>query len=163
MADGDGSGAGTRAWRVTGWRRWLYLLLLALFLAQAGLRLVALLIDPPPHYGNGIALVLALLGVLAYTGLAVQHVRTQVSLEPDGIDVRVFRTRRIPYASIARVFRDRFQLGAVTLELEDQSRVVLPAPATRLKSPTPELDEAVALIQARVAAARPGYGEDAPG
>ena len=162
MADESGSDAGP-SWRVSGWRLWLYVLLLVLFLLQTGLRLFALLTEPPPHDGDGLLLAFALVGTLCYGLIVVQHRRTRVTLLAGGVEIRSLRRRVLPYADIERAHRSRWSRGTVTLDLLDASKVVLPAPVAGLKDPAPELDEAVALIDERVAAARRPVGDGEPG
>ncbi|WP_232506356.1 PH domain-containing protein [Microlunatus flavus] len=163
MADQGASDPSTRTWRVTGWRRWLYVLLLVSFLAQAVNRLVDLLVGPPPHYGDGIFFALALLAALAYGWMVVLYLRTRVTLTPEGVEVRSFRTKVIPYTEVERAYRNRFSRGVVSLDLLDATRIALPAPVSGFKDAAPELDEAVALIQARVDGARAAAGEDVAG
>lgn len=108
---------------------------------------------------------LALNGSCVVVGTFVVAVtwRTRVTLDHDGIEVQGGRRRLIRYADVVRAHRDRFNRGAVSLVLADGSRVVLPAPLAGLKDPAPELDEAVALIQARVDATRAAVEGSAAG
>ncbi|SDU90563.1 hypothetical protein SAMN04488544_1755 [Microlunatus sagamiharensis] len=163
MADGGESDGGVRTWRVTGWRRWVYVVLLVLFLVQAASRLVSLLSEPPPHTGDGILLGVWLVGALGYGVVVLQCWRTRVTLRADGVEVRELRRRFIRYADVERAYRDRFSAHVVSLDLVDGTRTSLPAPVGGPKDPAPEIDEAVALVQARVAAARTPGGGGAPG
>lgn len=163
MADGGGADGGVRTWRVTGRRLWLYVVLLVLFLAQAAYRLVELMTGTPLGFGDGFLLVAWLVGAVSYGALVLQLRRSRVSLTSAGIEVRTFRTRVIPYADVDRAYRNRFNRGAVTLDLVDASKVVLPAPVAALKDPAPELDEAVDLINARVRAGGDGVEGDPAG
>ena len=163
VADEAGSDARTRTWRVTGWPRWLYVLLLVLFLVQAAFRLVALLTEPPPHYGDGIFFVVWLVGAVGYGVIVLQYWRTRVTLLADGVEIRGFRRRVVRYADVERAYRNRFSRNVVSLDLVDGTRTSLPAPVAGFKDPAPELDEAVALIQARVAAVRPPVEGDTAG
>lgn len=139
-------------WRITGVRRWLPVLLLASTLTNAALRAVDASDPATATVGDLVALVVA--GVLTLVALlwAVTVWRTRVALTPSGLVVRRVRERLVPYASITRVYRDRFASGAVTLFLDDARTVVLPAPVAGVRHPGSEVDDAVEQIRARLPA-----------
>lgn len=139
------------------------MLLLAVFVAQAVARLVALVGEPPPHLADWLLLVLATLGAAAGTGMVVLAWRARVTLTADGIEVREGRRRLVRYGDVVRAYRKPFERGAVSLELVDGRTLVLPAPRAGTKDAAPELDEAVALISTRLGAGRAGVGDGADG
>jgi hypothetical protein len=138
-------------WRITGVRRWIPVLLLVCFLANAVLR-IAFQGDDPWRTRDVALLVFDLVGVAAGLVLVLTTSRARVALGATGVDVRGGRRRHVPYDAIARAYRDRFTFGAVTLLLHDGTKVVLPALVAGLRVASSEVDEAVAQIRRRLPA-----------
>lgn len=158
MAHGDSTAAPTPVeWRVVGLRRWLPVVLGVCFLGNAADDVAHLVVDDvSPSDPRGLQvffLVVGVVGVLAAVALLVATWRTRVTLTPTGIAVRTVRRRFFPYDAIGRVYRDRFTSGAITLLLDDDRKVRLPAPVAGLGTSSPEIDAALEQIRARIPAA----------
>jgi hypothetical protein len=142
---------GTTQWRVRGVRLWVPVLLLVSFLGSAVLRLAFQ--DAEPWRTRDVAqLVFNLVGAAAGLVLVLTTSRTRVRLGTTGVEVRAGRRKHVPYDAVARVYRDRFTSGAVTLLLHDGTKVVLPAPVAGLGVGSPEVDDAVDQIRGRLPA-----------
>ncbi|HEY0239401.1 MAG TPA: hypothetical protein VGC37_12205 [Friedmanniella sp.] len=142
-----------RQWRTTGFRRWWPVLLMASFLGDGTSSVLRLTSRGPsslPRAGDIVFVVLAALGLIASVVLVVLTQRTQVTLEAEGVAVRAGRRKFFPYQSIDKAYRDRWSSGAVTLQLRDGRKEVLPAPTAGF-GPNAQLDAVVLLIQQRVA------------
>ena len=138
-------------WRIRGVRLWIPALLLVCFLGSAILRLAFQGADPW-RTRDVAQLVFNLVGAAAVLVLVLTTSRTRVSLGTTGIEVRAGRRKHVPYDAVARVYRDRFTSGAVTLLLHDGTKVVLPAPVAGLGVSSTELDDAVRQIRGRLSA-----------
>ena len=150
----DGTTPGPVEWRLTGVRRWLPVLLLVCFSVNAVLQLVEVVSDPGVTIGTYVGLVVNLVGVLAGAVMVVLAWRARVRLDETGIEVRGARRRFVAYERVTRVFRDRFTSGGATLLLDDGTKVVLSAPVAGLGVGSPEVDDAVEAIRARLPAGR---------